>query len=118
MHGFCGKSDIFKRRILREQIEGLEHESYFELILALLLSGELIGIAAVKNNAAVNGYRAAVRSFEHIDAAQQSCFPLPDEPIIARTFFSSSEKLMPLRTSASPKDFKIFNFKYSHDQPL
>ena len=71
---FCGESDILKRRILREQIEGLEHESYLELILALLLSGELIGIAAVKNNAAVNGYRAAVRSFEHIDAAQQSCF--------------------------------------------
>ena len=44
------------------------------LILALLLGGELIGIAAVKNNAAVNGYRAAVRSFEHIDAAQQGCF--------------------------------------------
>ena len=71
---FCGESDIFKRRILREQIEGLEHESYLELILALLLSGELIGITAVKNNAAVNGYRAAVRSFKHIDAAQQGCF--------------------------------------------
>lgn len=102
---FCGESDIFKRRILREQIEGLEHESYLELILALLLSGELIGITAVKNNAAVNVIEPLSAVSSILMQRSRVVFPLPDEPIIARTFFSSSEKLMPLRTSASPKDF-------------
>ena len=116
---FCGESDIFKRRILRKQIEGLEHESYLELILALLLSGELIGITAVKNNAAVNGYRAAVRSFEHIDAAQQSCFSA------ARRADYSEDILLFKREAYAFENlgiaegfFEIFNFKYSHDQPL
>ena len=93
--------------------------SLLPLILALLLSGELIGIAAVKNNAAVNGYRAAVRSFEHIDASQQSCFSA------ARRADYSEDILLFKREAYAFENlgiaegfFEIFNFKYSHDQPL
>ena len=88
-------------------------------VFALLLSGELFGSVAVKNNAAVNGYRAAVRSFEHIYAAKQSSFAAAGRADYRKDVFLLEREAYALEHIRIAEGFfEIFNFKYSHDQPL
>ena len=65
------EGDIVQRRILREEIEALEHKPEVQPIAAYLVLGELMLLQGGIQHIPADGDNAGVRHFEEIHAPQQ-----------------------------------------------
>jgi hypothetical protein len=68
---FARELDVTERRILREEVEGLEHEPEMQAVPADIAFLEHRRVRSVKQRLAIYDDLSAVRPFKKIQAAQQ-----------------------------------------------